>query len=350
MAGSTTKRLYSLDCLRVLAVFMILYDHLGALRNEEWVVKRGIDFLFAIPLHIIQDFGALGVAVFFVISGFLFAWNGGYKTVPARISRRVCKLYLSSLISFLGFWLFQMICWNFFETYWHQFSIRQWLESMTLAGYFTGNGEVVNGTTWFLVPLFFFYAVASGYAFLAQKYRWKALWLIESFLGIFFYLLSVFENKLPTGLLVFIYLPFGGLILAEINKGSAGMIGNGIALIVVNYLAMVMGFHRFSLKYYTQSPYLVSYLYAVLLVVLVLSWEKYFGPNRCVSFLCRISFAVYLLQMTWGGMLMQIFSDCGIPFTAGFMLTVAAVFGIAWVHTRYVEERLLTRVLRGLKP
>lgn len=220
---------------------------------------------------------------------------------------------------------------------------------MTLVGYFTGNGEVVNGTTWFLIPLFFFYAAASGYAVLARKYQWKALWMIESILGICFYLLSVFENGMPAGLLIFVYLPLGGLILAEINKGNAGTFGNGLALLGVNYLAMVVCFHRFYLEYYAQNPYLISYVYAVLLVVLLLSWEKYFRPNRYVAFLCRISFAIYLLQMTWGGMLMQVCSDCGVPFTVSFVFTVAAVFGIAWVHTKYVEERLLTKVLRGLR-
>ena len=40
-------------------------------------------------------------------------------------------------------------------TYWSQFSIRQWIESATLVGYFTGSGDVINGTTWFLILLFF---------------------------------------------------------------------------------------------------------------------------------------------------------------------------------------------------
>lgn len=40
-------------------------------------------------------------------------------------------------------------------TYWSQFSIRQWIESATLVGYFTGSGDVINGTTWFLSLLFF---------------------------------------------------------------------------------------------------------------------------------------------------------------------------------------------------
>ena len=44
-----------------------------------WIVKKIIDFFFAVPLDIIQDFGAFGVSLFFLLSGFLFTYNGNYK-------------------------------------------------------------------------------------------------------------------------------------------------------------------------------------------------------------------------------------------------------------------------------
>ena len=40
---------------------------------------------------------------------------------------------------------------------------------MTLVGYFTGHGDVINGTTWFLIPLFLFYLVRIGYAWIYEK-------------------------------------------------------------------------------------------------------------------------------------------------------------------------------------
>mgnify|MGYP000523779631 CR=1 FL=1 len=42
---------------------------------------------------------------------------------------------------------------------------------MTLVGYFTGHGDVINGTTWFLIPLFLFYLVRIGYAWIYEKIK-----------------------------------------------------------------------------------------------------------------------------------------------------------------------------------
>ena len=33
-------KINSFNYLRVLAMFMILYDHLGCLRNQEWMIKK----------------------------------------------------------------------------------------------------------------------------------------------------------------------------------------------------------------------------------------------------------------------------------------------------------------------
>lgn len=69
----------AVDYLRAIALCMILYDHLGGLFNPGWIVKRYVDFFFAVPLNIIQDFGAFGVSLFFLISGFLFTYNGNHQ-------------------------------------------------------------------------------------------------------------------------------------------------------------------------------------------------------------------------------------------------------------------------------
>ena len=55
---SRSKAMVAVDYLRAIALCMILYDHLGGLFNPGWIVKRYVDFFFAVPLNIIQDFGA----------------------------------------------------------------------------------------------------------------------------------------------------------------------------------------------------------------------------------------------------------------------------------------------------
>lgn len=339
----------SLEYLRVLAVIMIVYDHLGGLRNCNWFIKRGVDFVIATPLNVIQDFGAFGVSIFFVISGFLFAWNAHYTNIIRNTMKRILKIYLSSLIAFLLFWLFNIVLWNFHDTYWHQFSVKQWVESITLLGYFTGNGEVINGTTWFLIPLFFFYLISIGYALLVKKFSWKGIWIVEGVLAVLFYAFHVFNAPNVPSLLLFVYMPLSGAILAEIYKAENTTFLQGILLLIVNYLAMVVCFYRFHYGYYAENLYLVSYIYAVFLVVAFFSWEEHFKTNKVISFIGKISLSVYLLQMTWGGFFMSVLSASKVPFTVAFFLTVGMLVGLAWLHTKYVEEKIIGGLWKGFE-
>lgn len=69
------KHYQSMNYLRALAVILILWCHLVGMRTDTWIGKKAISFVFTEPLHIIQNFGALGVSIFFIISGFLMGMS-----------------------------------------------------------------------------------------------------------------------------------------------------------------------------------------------------------------------------------------------------------------------------------
>lgn len=340
------KRFYSLDYLRVIAVIMILYDHLGAFRNKEWGIKKGIDLLIATPLHIIQDFGAFGVSIFFLLSGFLFTWNAHYENLISKTTKRMIKIYLSSCIAFLTFWVLNVLCWNILHitTWWSQFSLREWLESITLIGYFTGTGDVINGTTWFLIPLFFFELISMLYVWLTKRFVWKGILITELILACFFYLLYLFQAEVAARL-VFVYMPLCGAILGELYKDRNISFLQGSFLLTVNYIAMVSFFYCFQPGYMSESFYLVSMAYALLLLIFFLAMDRHFNQNRCIQYICEISLSVYLLQMTFGSFFMTILETLRIPFTVSFLITVFVVAAISCLHTKFIDKGIL-KVLR----
>lgn len=325
---------------------MILYDHLGAFRNKEWIVKKGIDYLIATPLNIIQDFGAFGVSIFFLLSGFLFTWNAHYENLIAKTAKRIIKIYLSSCIAFFTFWLLNILYWNIFDltTWWNQFSIREWLESISLIGYFTGNGDVINGTTWFLIPLFFFELISMIYVWLTKAFAWKGILITEFIIACFFYILYLFHVE-AAAQLVFVYIPLCGAILGELYKGSKISFIQGSLLLAVNFIAMVSFFYCFQPRYMSDSFYLVSMAYALLLLIFFLAMDRHFKQNRFIHYICEISLSVYLLQMTFGSFLMTIFETHKLPFTVSFLITVVVIAAISSLHTKYVDKGIL-KILR----
>ena len=154
----------------------------------------------------------------------------------------------------------------------------------------SGSGEVINGTTWFLIPLFMFYVLRIGYTWMQEKVkvRWNVL-ILEAVLAVIMLLLKVL--KLPiSSWLIFVYMPVSGLILGEIFRDNTQVsILEELVLQFVNYISMTIWFWIFARQYHDSSLYFVSFIYSIALVVLFALLNDKFKKNKAVSFLCRIS-------------------------------------------------------------
>ena len=344
---SKLKKLNSLDYLRVIAVCMILYDHLGAFSNPGWKLKTIVDFLFSRPYVIVQDFGVLGVALFLIISGFLSV----YRSYPpqhraAKTGKRILKIYLSFVIGSLFFLAVQIITWQFDYTYWSWFSPQEWFDGITMLGFFNNHGDVINGTTWFLIPLFFFYIIQTLYSMLSDKVGIKALWILDLFLIGFFYCIGKVNEPLASRLSV-VFFPLAGLIAGEFYKrDKLSNPFHAFFLLLMNSILAVVCFYKFGFETYENNPYFPSFAYALLLFLLFLMFEDTFPPNKYVQFLCKISLSIYVLHMTFGSFLLAEFYYAGLKFTVSFLLTIPIVLLLSWIHYELVERRLLRFLTR----
>lgn len=340
-------KIEAISYLRVLAVVMILYDHVGAMRNSNWGVKKLIDFLFCTPLGIIQEFGAVGVSLFYLITGFLFFHTSRNKDkCIASAVRKVIKIYCSLIFSFITFGVFQWIL-NFFEpTYWRQFPLKDWFGCATLIYHFNGIGEMVNGTTWFLIPLFLFYLLASCSYVITRKRIFKSIVCLEIMVSIIF-LFGELIQKLGRpiyvlSLLPFVYIPLLGIILYAIVQNEVTGI-QGVVLGIFNYIIMLMAFYILNNGYFSDEPYISSVVYALLLLLLFLIGDSNFKSNDYISFIERISLSIYLVHMTWGGLLMT-FLESRVGFSFAFVITIILIVIIASIHYCVIEMGILKKI------
>lgn len=338
------KRYNSLAWLRAIATIMIVYDHLAGMRNPEWVTNKIVDNIICRPLNIIQSFGAFGVSLFYLISGFLLMnSNVSDKSEGKTALMKIGRIYLSSLVAFAGFGLCIWGLDHFIDTYWSQYKIEDWLLSASLIGYFKGTGEVINGTTWFMLPLFLFYVLGVWLRKDMERNYTRSFLKVECFCT--FLLLGlilgkrIFQVEVPiSGYFPFVFIPLTGVLFYGIFVQKVRL-WRGVMLFIVNYGLLVIALKELNYGYYEENPYLISYIYGCSLFLLFLIGEHHFNSNKALGIANKLGLPIYLLHMTWGSLCMT-FLEGKIPFGVSLLLSVSVVVGLAWIHERFVDRKL----------
>lgn len=337
MGQENKNKFIFLDWLRCIGICLIMYDHLGPLRNPEWAVSRFIENMVNIPLGIIQYFGAFGVCMFFIISGFCLrpSASTGFKFAYKKIIRILGTLLIATIL----FYCFnKMVSLLAGQTYWDQFFVRDWMEDSLLICYLLGHDSVINGATWYLFPLMGVYFTAALLYKLFKKnpvyltgildVLFGCLWMLGKFKGIRFVQMQW---------LIFMLIPVFGILIRAIYDKRLSIQKFAVAF-VINYIILLKCIVMFRGEYYSNQPYLISLAYAVLIFGVFLLMEEKLILPKPVKFISDISFSLYLLHMPFGGLIMtQLGNNLG--FTVSFMITVFAVGILAWGHCEWVEKR-----------
>lgn len=208
------------DTLRLLAALLVLWSHCfplaGRAQDEPLARLTGIDTL-----------GGLGVAIFFVLSGYLitlswerqphllaFARNRALRIYPALLVLCVVSVFV------LGPWMTRLEVGTYFqhEMTWRYFrNATAWTVAYPLPGVFEALPvpSAVNGSLWSLPYEVRCYAVLAALAMLPMAFRYKALAVLV--------LLSALLLARPSSLGVFE--PFAGLDYFHVKLGIFFAVG-----------------------------------------------------------------------------------------------------------------------------
>lgn len=332
--------------LRFVGVSLILYDHLGALRNPDWFVARGMEHFVNQPLGIIQYFGALGVSLFFIISGFCFVpkdSGGGHFFL-----RRIIKIEGALISTTILFFIFNAIisaCVS--PTYWDQYSIIDWFEGGTLICFILGKESVINGAVWYLFPLIAFEVLIAIFYLVIKKNQLYLIAGIDSIYVLLLLWVKITGNYIvQMQWLVFVLFPLFGILLRGLLEKRLSFT-KFLGIILVHWLICVECIAAFRAEYYSAQPYLISLVYAVLIFGICMICEQYFVLPPMVKFIADISFSIYLLHMTFGGMMMSYMEKLGV-FSIGFVLTICIVVILAIIHYKWIEKGVLDRLCKSI--
>lgn len=333
--GRAPKGRYAaLDALRGVAVLMVVYDHLFAVAGERMAggafapvpwVRQWVSG----PLGIIQDFGWLGVCLFFLISGFVIAHAGRRERPHTFALRRFFRIFPPLAATVLLAALLDRLAGT----------VRPWSDyvyGLTLAGYMTVPQIIVLGVAWTLVIEVVFYMLIALLSPLLKS-RVPALALLAGTAMPLWAI--VYAREFGDSFFLFAasaaYVPLL-LIGSTLYLRHVGGIGLAVAVLMVsaNAAVFVLGLRTIHTAFLPiDNSYLVSAAYALAIVMLCVDRRappvlKFFGD---------ISYSLYLLHGVLGFIVVQQLLTAGAGAAAPALASLVCI-GASYVFHRWVER------------
>ncbi len=349
--------------MRASAVLLVIWDHMVG----QWLDKahRGWRPLSEVrrfvtgPLNITQDFGWLGVVLFFLVSGFIISHVSIQETAREFLLKRFFRIYPALVIAVLVvvFCIAMRQQFDISDQSAHgavlaQPTVPQALRAMTLVNYVQWPQHAVVGVAWTLVIEIFFYLVVFAIRpFLKSRLAGLGSWLTLGLVLVFL------ESSKQFALSWFLisasmsYVPL--LVLGQaLWLRWSGRIGwtHFAALTIAAWAVFVHGLELLQPGFLSVGPksYGPSIVLGYGLFVAGLLGAAHLRERAVVEYVATRSYSLYLLHGTVG-LLVEDAVGPHIPFTIALTLSLAATGIAAELSYRLVEvpSRRLARLLTG---
>ncbi len=143
-----------LDALRALACALVVYCHLFGYRAPPGSFPAWLAAEVEAPLGIIWHFGYMGVALFFIVSGFVIAHVAQGETRPAFVLKRLFRIYPPYLVTLA----FALVLARWTGGGGADFDAG----ALALEASLVGSTFAINGPTYTLVIELMFYVLAAA--------------------------------------------------------------------------------------------------------------------------------------------------------------------------------------------
>lgn len=334
-----------LTLLRAAAPLLVVWDHFGAVwpnRNRRsWFVNETVRDYVNAPLGIIQDFGWLGVAIFFLISGFIIPYVALREDAVAFGAKRAFRifppLWASIALIVVVDWLRTIVLDAEAATY----SLGDLVKGAFLVNYLQPGSAAINGVAWTLIIEVLFYSLCLiGWPVLQRRPAWFVLgslaviWLgvNQAFgHGATFHQVMASVGYLPVLLLgTCLFLRWSG----RVSVVSFALLSGACWVTFVQYLR-----HLRPEFYDAMNSYGISVGLAYAIFVIALLLDDHITIPAPVRFMSDISYSLYLTHGIVGFFVFDVMlTKYQLSFTASLLVAIALSVATAYVSWRYVER------------
>lgn len=352
------KSITAIEALRALACLLVVYCHVVGrplvIFNTSWPPHTVINHYLTGPLGIIQNFGLLGVAIFFLISGFIITHTALAESRLTFLIKRVLRIYPPLIIAVFGVALLakgsKAIGWTDAELGVGNTNI---LQAITGFDFFV-RAQPMLGVGWSISVELFFYASVLIFMPLMKR---APLIFTSVMIAWSLAITMLLKFALPwcgypcgIGATLFAYMPILciGIAIYFMWQGRIRF-PTGVALIVAAWIIFIKGLAQVNPATLTMN-YPLQFALALGVFLSGLWFFEYSRKNpQIVRFFADISYSLYLVHLPLSVAVMYVvYPVAGITATicTGFIVAVIAAWALHFVEVYFqsMARRLTTAI------
>ncbi len=342
----THDQIKFISLLRASAALLVLWDHLAGVwptyNKRSWIPTKIVESTINHPFQISQDFGWLGVCLFFLVSGFIITHVAMRESALDFLVKRVFRIFPPLWFAIL---LTVFVEWFMSPTPLQpgsgSYSIKQVLLAMTLFNYLMAKNVVVSGVAWTLIIEMSFYFL-----------MWIMLPLLrrQPLLVTTFGLIIVgaalgTRNQFGESYFVLVvtlsYVPilFIGQAIYFRWSNRCSTLTSG-ALITASAGEFILGTHLIQpqmLQANADGSYAVSMAYAIAIFVFVLILNNRLYFPRFLEMIADSSYSLYLLHPVVGFYVLDVLTP-HMPLTLSILIATIVSIVVAFLSHKFIEE------------
>jgi peptidoglycan/LPS O-acetylase OafA/YrhL len=315
---------------------MVLYDHMVAIYlsnlKQAWQPKILLETYLINPLGIIQSFGFMGVALFFLVSGYIITHVASSESRIEFLIKRLCRIYPPLILSILVALLFSK--WTGVVVP----DIKSIFLNFSLFNYFQIPQVIIQGVAWSLVIEMKFYLVSL--ILLTSLQRWPAFHVVlQSILvGVCILYCRAFGDQFFLFAAGYAYIPYllvGQLFYYHQRKRLPTAVF--LLLVGLQFALIQWGIRTIHTTFLsTENSYLINFVFAfALFSILAMSNQKTITglPKR----VAEMSYSLYLLHGSVGIAMLSILHS-HLPYLPSLLIAIVITLGSAWLSYLWIEK------------
>ncbi|MGC5167052.1 acyltransferase family protein [Luteimicrobium sp. DT211] len=350
----TRERFALVDGLRLLAALGVVLYHFTARTNPAW--HADVADLFP-NLGGVTVYGALGVELFFLISGFVILMSAWGRTVPAFVASRVGRLYPAYWLGVLSTGFLLLVVWPRKDLGVHDVAVNL---TMAQAAFGVNDVDGVYWTLWTELRFYLLVGLLMIWGFTPRRVTWlcavwpPVAWFLATRLPVDWsswpgginwpaaLLVDQYAGLFAAGMMIFLVARHG------VTPARLAVLASNAGLVVWLLAPRLQG--RFAGT--TEHAVSTDVIRVGLLVATALLLAATWSPLRRVRWsglvlAGALTYPVYLLHEWWGWWLIHLF-PAGVPAYLTLATVLLVVLGVAALVHHGLEKRAGPALRRGV--